>query len=104
MPELRGYAEYINSNSMIVTVDFSYANYSAKADFYAELNRIMVDSSVNNKVVARTGAVFDLDTLSGTVSLQLYMQQVETSFQVLDTLSQMGVNQEKQMWKLGGGG
>ena len=102
MPELRGYAEFINGNSMIITVDFAYANYSAKADFFNELNRIMVTSATDNKVVSRTGAIFDLDTLAGTVSLQLYMQQVETAYQVVDHLSQLGVNQEKQMWKLGG--
>ncbi len=96
----RPLTEIINRTKVISIYDFPYGEYRAQRDFYDEMSRIQTGLINNGEVRLQTGQIAKLDSTGGLLSVQIYMETLETSKESMSGLSKLGLANEKKLWSL----
>lgn len=89
-----------NKKKITSTMDFIYGEYKAYDDFFKELSRITTSLMNTGEVVLNTGQKASMNDLGGMMSIQLYMETIESTKETMVGLSRLGVKAENKLWQL----
>ena len=59
-----------------------------------------MDILTTGKVKTNTGVEADIKTTGGLMAIQLYMETLDSARRAMSGLAKLGLNVEKQVWKL----
>jgi len=88
-----------NQQKVMTVYDFAYADYLALNNFFSEMHRVQADL-LNTGKTRINGNMADMTTLAGALVIQFYMEQLDTARNIMSGLSKLGLNVEKQVWKM----
>jgi len=92
----------INNNKKVRSIyDFAYGEYVALNRFFSELTRVQ-DSILNNngKVDLPTGQSLDINTVGGSLGLNIYFESLDTGKTTTTGLAKLGLKNENKLWTL----
>ena len=96
----RAQIELINNNKVRAIYDFAYGEYLAQQNFFDELSRVQSQLINNGEVELNTGEKIDLNTLGGTMALQIYMETLDSTKESMSGLSKLGLKNENKLWTM----
>lgn len=96
----RIHTEIANQAKVATIFDFAFGEYIATKSFFDEISLVQQQLLSEGKVKLNTGQVADLESTGGMIAVQLYMETLESSRQAMVGLAKLGLNVEKQVWKL----
>jgi len=96
----RSQIELINNNKVRAIYDFAYGEYLAQQNFFDELSRVQTQLIHNGSVTLNTGETVDLNTLGGTMGLQIYMETLDSTKESMSGLAKLGLKNENKLWTM----
>jgi len=88
-----------NQQKVLTVYDFAYGDYLAMYNFFSEMHRVQSDL-LNTGKTKVNGNMADMSTLAGALVIQFYMETLDTARNIMSGLSKLGLNVEKQVWKM----
>ena len=96
----RSHVEMVNEKKVFSMYDYAFGEYLATKSFFELLSEVQNNLVTTGKVVIQTGQEVDAQSPGGLIAIQLYMDTLESSRQTMSGLAKLGLNVEKQIWKL----
>lgn len=97
----RSQVEINNTKKIRSVYDFAYGEYVALNRFFTELSRVQNSILTNNgKVELPTGQQLDINTVGGSLGLNIYFETLDTGKTTTTGLAKLGLKNENKLWTL----
>lgn len=96
----RAQIQLINSKKIRAIYDFAYGEYLAQANFFSEFSRVQSELINTGTVTLDTGTKADLNTLGGTMGLNIYMETLDSTKEAMSGLAKLGLKNENKLWTM----
>lgn len=96
----RGFVQVVLNRKIRSVYDFAYGQYLALRNFFDNLSAIQSSVIAGEVVNLGTGQQADINTVGGTLAIQIYMETLESAKEATVGLAKLGLKNENKLWTL----
>ena len=90
----------VTSNKVTTVYDYAFGQYLGYQDYFDAVSQLQSEVLATGVVTLPTGETADIQTVGGSLAVQILLEALETRKESITGLTKLGLKNENKLWSM----